>query len=300
MTRPVLVVAFNPAVDVEWTVDRVVPGEKNEIVAERRWPGGKGINVARWLKWLGCPARLFLPAGGDTGRELLDGLRRERIGVETFPIRQATRANVVVTPRTGSQLRFNPAWPVLTPPEVRRMLAGLRRAMDDAAAVVLSGSLARGMAPDTYAGLVREAGRRGRPVFLDADGEAFRRGVEAGPFLVKPNDYELAQWAGAAIDAGPALAAAARRLQQVTRGWVMVSRGPAGAWLLGPDPGRELSRPARRVRVRNTVGAGDAMLAGVVDAVRRDAPPACWLAAGLAVAAQAVRLPGGQVPPRGA
>lgn len=298
MTRPVLVVALNPAVDVEWTVDRVVPGEKNEILAERRWPGGKGINVVRWLGWLGCPARLFLPAGGDTGRELLAGLAGERIQAEVFPIQEATRANVVVTPREGAQLRFNPTWPVLSPAETRRLLAGLRRAMDDVAAVVLSGSLARGMAPDTYAGLVREAGRRGLRVFLDADGEAFRQGAEAGPFLVKPNDYELGQWAGAAVDGDNALAAAARRLQQVTGGWVMVSRGPAGAMLVGPGADGELARPARRARVRNTVGAGDAMLAGVVDAVRRDHPPARWLAAGLAVAAEAVRLPGGAVPRR--
>lgn len=298
MARPVLVVALNPAVDVEWSVDRVVPGEKNEILAERRWPGGKGINVARWLKWLGCPARLFLPVGGDTGRELLDGLARERIDVEPFPIGQASRANVVVTPREGPQYRFNPTWPVLAPSEVRRLVARLRRAMDGAEAVVLSGSLVRGAPLDTYAGLVREAGRRRLRVFLDCDGEAFRLGAQAGPFLVKPNDYELGQWAGKPVEGEEALQGAARRLQHITRGWVAVSRGAAGAMLLGPGTEGALSRPARRVRVRNTVGAGDALLAGLVDAVVRELPPGRWLAAGLAAAAQAVRLPGGQVPVR--
>ena len=106
-----LVISLNPALDAEWRVRDIVPEEKNELVDEHRWPGGKGVNVARWLKWLGTEARLFLPLGGATGDELAAGLRSEKIRFTRFRLGQPTRVNVVVTPETGPQYRFNPSWP---------------------------------------------------------------------------------------------------------------------------------------------------------------------------------------------
>ena len=188
-----LVISLNPAVDVEWRLDRVLPEEKNEIEVETRWPGGKGINVARWLRWLGLPAHLFLPLGGATGRELATGLRAEGLRFTGFPIPGSTRANVVVTPREGPQYRFNATWPRLA----RRDALALRRAACERVAqsdpVVISGTLAFGAPADTYAAIVRSARKEGRRVFLDCDREPFERAARERPFLVKPNEYELGQ-----------------------------------------------------------------------------------------------------------
>src|SRR6266511_279269 len=82
--RP-LVLALNPSVDVEWRVAQVRWEEKNEILSERRWPGGKGVNVARWLKHLGARPQLLIPLGGQTGRELAAGLHRARISTCVLP-----------------------------------------------------------------------------------------------------------------------------------------------------------------------------------------------------------------------
>ncbi len=295
-TPRVCVVSLNPAVDVEWRVNEVVPGEKNELSSETRWPGGKGINVARWLKWAGVPARLVLPLGGDTGRELGVGLRREGLLFRATPIVQSSRVNVVVTPDRGPQLRFNPMWPVLTAVEVNRLLIAVERGWRRCAAVVLSGSLVRGAPGNTYERLVVAAQQDGLKVFLDCDGEAFREAVRARPFLVKPNDWELAQWAGRTLKTERALRGAAQELAAVTQGWVLVSRGAEGALLLHAGIGQEFRAPALPVVVRNTVGAGDALLAAVVAAVVEGMPPEAWLAAGLRAAAAAVSLPPGQIP----
>ena len=56
-----LIVALNPSIDLEWRVDQVRWEEKNTIESERRWAGGKGVNVARWLRHLGGKPRLLLP-----------------------------------------------------------------------------------------------------------------------------------------------------------------------------------------------------------------------------------------------
>lgn len=300
MSRPgVLVVSTNPAVDVEWRVAALRPEEKNEVLAERRWPGGKGVNVARWLGWSGVPHRLLLPLGGATGRELAAGLRREGIRFRAVPIAGATRANVVVTAGSGVQYRLNPTWPVLDADELRRLGEAVEEELPRHRWVVFSGALVRGAAPGLYAHWARRAREAGATVVVDCDGEPFRRAVAAHPFLVKPNGHELEQWAGRTLGSDAAREDALRALAAATRGWVVLSRGPDGASILGPGSGDIVSVSAPRCRVRNTVGAGDALLAGTIAAALR-APddPAAWLRAGIRTASVAVRQEPGSVPPR--
>src|SRR5438046_9646814 len=111
MHSKILVVALNPSMDVEWRVNDIRWQEKNSILSERRWSGGKGINVARWLRHLDQPTRLLLPLGGQTGEELAHGLRAERLDSKSIRLRQETRANIIVTTAARRQLRFNPAGP---------------------------------------------------------------------------------------------------------------------------------------------------------------------------------------------
>ncbi|KAF0176610.1 MAG: hypothetical protein FD161_2972, partial [Limisphaerales bacterium] len=66
----ILVIGLNPAVDVEWRVGSLHWDEKNTVLGERRWAGGKSVNVARWLRHLGARVRLLVPLGGATGAEL--------------------------------------------------------------------------------------------------------------------------------------------------------------------------------------------------------------------------------------
>lgn len=293
-----LVISLNPAMDVEWRLDRVLAEEKNEIQTETRWPGGKGINVARWLRWLGVPARLFLSLGGATGRELATGLRAEGLRFTAFRIPGSTRANVVVTPREGPQYRFNATWPRL----VRRDALALRRAACERVAqsdpVIISGTLAFGAPSDTYAAIVRSARKQGRRVFLDCDREPFEKAAREQPFLVKPNEYELGQWMGRRLTTERDIIRAAQSLASVTHGWVLVSRGGDGALLVSSDSPTIWKATVPRTPVRNTVGAGDALLAGVVAGVEARLAPQDWLRQGVATGTAATQVPPGQLPSR--
>ncbi len=294
-----LVVALNPAVDVEWRLAQVVPEEKNELEGESRWPGGKGVNVARWLQWLGCPARVFLPLGGDTGKELAAGLRREGLRFTSFRILQPNRANVVVTPRVGPQFRFNATWPRLGKREAGRLKAAAIRHAALANPLVISGTLAFGAPPDTYAAIVSAAVRQGRRVFIDCDREPFARAAKERPFLVKPNEHELGQWEGRKLRADQEVLRAARKLASVTGGWVLVSRGSKGALLVSVNPHEvvwEASVPP--TRVRNAVGAGDALLAGVIATVESGLSPEEWLRRGVATGTAATQVAPGRTPSR--
>ncbi len=294
----VLVVSTNPAVDVEWRVRSLLPEEKNEVTAQRRWPGGKGVNVARWLGWSGVPTRLLLPLGGPTGRELAAGLRADGIPFRAVRISGETRANVVVTTGSGTQYRLNPTWPVLDEVELGRFESVLESEIRKHRWVVFSGALVRGADTAFYrrwAGRAREAGAT---VVVDCDGDPFRAAVHSRPFLVKPNEFELAQWAGRELASVAGQQDAARRLAATTGGWVLVSRGASGGWLVGPDSAdKVLSVSAPKTKVRNTVGAGDAMLAAAIaSAIREPSRPFEWLHAGVRVGSLATRQEPGTVP----
>jgi 1-phosphofructokinase family hexose kinase len=279
-------------------VKAVLPEEKNEILEEVRWPGGKGINVARWLTWLVEPNRLFLPLGGDTGRELAQGLRAEGLTFSRFPLKEPNRVNVVVTQESGPQFRFNQTRPQLDRATSRRLVARAAELARRADPVVISGTLAFGAPAESYAQIAATARRARRRVFLDCDREPFNRALQESPFLVKPNEFELAQWAGRKLSSLEAVARAAAELSRVTGGYVLVSRAGSGALLVSEKAGIQLSAGVPAVNVRNTVGAGDAMLAGAIAASNRSDQPAKWLRWAIATGCAATEVPPGKLPTR--
>ncbi len=302
-----LVLALNPSIDAEWRVDEVLWEEKNNVRSERRWAGGKGINVARWLKHLGGEPKLLLPLGGPTGKELAGYLRHEGISAKVIHLAKPTRVNVIVTTNTGRQMRFNPFGPQLTKHEWRAVLRNVQRQMkqpgqgrvrDSVRAapglLILSGSLPRGVPVTAYAQLIRLARLQGVRTLLDCDGPALTAAVKARPFLVKPNEHELAQWWGRALGSEAAIRQAAGRLSEQTRGWVLVSRGGKRGFLVNAERFECAAKPPR-VKPLNTVGAGDALLAAVARQIQLGEPPEKWLKAGLEVGSRATTCLAGQV-----
>lgn len=291
-----LVLALNPSIDAEWRVTQARWEEKNVIQSERRWAGGKGVNVARWLRHLRGKPRLLLPLGGTTGKELAAHLRGERLPAKSIALREATRVNVIITTAQGRQLRFNPPGPKLTGTEWRAVLRETKRLLKRASCLVLSGSLPRGVKADAYAVLIRLARRAGVKTILDCDGEALAAAVPAHPFLVKPNEHELEEWYGKTISSQAGLVSAALALSAKTKGWVLVSLGRRGALLVNRKLKVKLSARPHRVNPVNTVGAGDALVAAVARQVELGNVPEDWLRWGVATGTAATQCAAGKLP----
>jgi 1-phosphofructokinase family hexose kinase len=291
-----LVLALNPSIDAEWRVADVLWEEKNNVLSERRWAGGKGINVARWLKHLGGKPQLLLPLGGPSGEELAGYLRREKIPTQVVPLREATRVNVIVTTEARRQMRFNPLGPKLSASEWREVQVALQKNLHRAGLLILSGSLPRGVQVNAYGQLIRLAHRIGVKTILDCDGAPFQAAVSARPFLVKPNDHELALWWGKKLSSEATILKAARALSEETRGWVLVSRGGQRGLLVNVAEDFQRFAVPPKVKPRNTVGAGDALLASVARQIQLGRPPVEWLREGLHVGTLATQLSAGKLP----
>ena len=292
------VIALNPAIDAEWRVEDVLWEEKNIVQGQRRWPGGKGVNVARWLKLLRAESELLIPLGGDTGREMLAGVRAQKLRTHVVQLAEQTRVNVVVTTASGRQMRFNPRGPKLSTAEWRKLLRLAEQRLAHGASLILSGALPRGVSADAYAQLIRLAHRHERLTFLDCDGEALAAGVKAKPFLVKPNLHELSLWAGKTLRGDTTVRSAALALSRNTGSWVLTSLGERGALLVNSRQNFAVAAFPPRVRVLNTVGAGDALLAAAANAVANGDDPEEWVCIGVAAGTAATRYRAGKLPSR--
>ena len=264
----ILVVALNPALDVTHHVPGVDWAGVNRPATVRARAGGKGLNVARTLRAIGAEVRVIGFAGGVTGEQVRSALGELRVPASFTPIGGETRRTfAVVDTARGDTALFNEPGPTVGPDEYAEFCVMYEKALAGCSAVVLSGSLPRGLSPDTYAELGAMATAAGVPAVLDAHGEALLRGAAARPAIVKPNLAELEALAGRSLSTTRgadtvAVALAARELRATGPQAVVVTLGAAGLCAVTGD-GSWHAAPAAEVP-GNPTGAGDAVAAGLV------------------------------------
>jgi tagatose 6-phosphate kinase len=281
----ILTVTLNAALDITHHLDRLRPHGSNRVRAVAERAGGKGVNVSRVLHALGHPTVVAGLAGGRTGQAIRAELATAGLADWMLPIAGESRRTVaVVEENVGDTTILLEPGPVVTTAEWVRFLDHLNAMLPDAAAVVLSGSLPRGLPQDAYAQLLRLAHTRGVPAVLDADGAALRAALPAGPALIKPNADELTATTGLSDPV-----AAARALQAAGAGTVVASLGADGLIALTPQ-GSWCARSPERL-TGNPTGAGDAAVAALTVGLVADTPWPDRLAEAVALSAAAVAAP---------
>ena len=261
-------VTLNPALDKTATVPGLTVDSVNRIRDLREDPGGKGINVSKVIAKLGGTSRAVALLGGSVGEKIKAMLAEQGIDVWAFEAMGETRTNLkVVDPELGTHTDINEPGPEAGVAQLDAMLSALVGAIAAGDVVVLSGSLPAGAPVGTYDAWCRACAGAGALVFLDADGEALARGLDACPFLAKPNDAELSRLCGRALETEAQIADEARRLVRGGVGRVVVSMGGAGAVVA--DGERVLLARSPRVKVGSTVGAGDSVVAALAYAQER-------------------------------
>lgn len=293
----VLTITFNPCIDKVYHCSALSLTGVFRASRCETFPAGKGINVARGVRSLGGEALALGFAGGHLGRLLRELLRREGLP-ESFTETQAeVRLNPTVRdPQLENDLHVvEPDQPV-TAQEQDAFLETFRERLTDATAVVFAGSCRPGIPPGLVQRVVREANEAGTASFVDSRGAPLRAAVAARPFLMKPNAQELADLLGRDALTEEELLAGASEVVKQGAGNVVLSLGEQGAILACPD-GIWRARPPD-VKAANTVGCGDAMVAGLVTAHLDGASPPDLLRHGVAAGTVNVSLDSPGLVPR--
>ncbi len=273
MNKPqkIATVTLNPAIDQTIAIPGFQAGKVNRVEGSRSDPGGKGVNVASILADCG----FAVTATGFLGRDnphLFEGLFAKKTIEDRFVrISGSTRIGLKIIDevnRVTTDINFSGQRP--SDADLHTLVDVVEHLAADCQWFVLSGSLPPGVPPEMYASLIRRIQSKGKRAALDTSGKALACALEAVPALVKPNIDELEELLGRRLTGRHEILAAARSL--VDRGieTVVVSMGAAGAFFAEKDNIILVKPP--HVAVKSTVGAGDAMLGGMVAGKARGLP----------------------------
>lgn len=270
-TSQVVTVALNPALDQTITVAGLQSGAVNRALHMQMNAGGKAINVASCLADFGIRTAVTGQLGRDNAALFEALFRKKRIANHCDLFDGLTRTNIkLVDVTSGATTDVNmpgsPLTPVAAASVLRNVLQHLERLAESADWIVLSGSLPPGMPSDAYATLIQRMHCFGSNVVLDTSGMALQIGLAAAPYLIKPNRYELEELVGQSLETVAELVAAGRRLLEgrAAPTWVVISLGNEGALFITLE--EALHAQALPIAVASSVGAGDAMVAGLVAA----------------------------------
>ncbi len=259
-------VTLNPALDRELIVPALAHDTVLRATTSRADVGGKGFNVSRMVAALGGQSVALGFAGGKTGEMLQSKLDAAGIATDFTWIDGETRTNTsIVSAENGQYIKANESGPTISEAALSQLLAQVAALATPGDDWVLAGSLPPGVPVAIYGMLIETIQAAGGRVILDASGEALRLGLAARPFLAKPNDEEAMALTGAAT---PAEAADAVRAMGVHN--VVVSLGKHGALICDSTGLTDIASIA--ITQKNPIGAGDAMVGGIVHSLSTGLP----------------------------
>ncbi|AIQ59842.1 1-phosphofructokinase [Paenibacillus borealis] len=252
-------VTLNPSVDYIVEVEEFTIGGLNRMKRDMKLPGGKGINVSRVLKQLGVENTATGFLGGFTGGYIEQWLGQEKIASDFVHIADDTRINIKL--KAGEETEINGAGPEIAESETASLLRKLD-ALKQGDIVILSGSTPPSLGGDFYSRLIAVCKQKGAEFVIDTTGQALTDALAHGPLLVKPNHHELAELFGTQISTREEIITYGRKLLEGGARHVLVSMAGEGALFISEQGVYHAAAPAGRVR--NSVGAGDSMIAGFV------------------------------------
>lgn len=256
-------VTLNPALDKTVEIPSLTVDAVNRITSMRTDPGGKGINVSKVISKLGGKSIAAGILGGDTGRTILSAL--EDMGLTTcfHFVEGETRTNMkIIDPVSHTNTDINEPGVTVSEEILGGLLAELLEKIVEGDIVVISGSMPKGSPKDTYFTWTKAFREKGAKVILDADGELLKAGLQASPYMIKPNNHELSALVGRTLKTPEELAETARVfMKEYGIAKIVVSMGGDGALYMTSD--ETIYAEGLKVPVGSTVGAGDSVVAAL-------------------------------------
>ena len=262
----VYTVTFNPAVDYVVHLDELMVGVTNRSRSEQMYIGGKGINVSKILAELGIRSKALGFAAGYIGRAIEEGAGKMGVETDLIHLKEGcSRINVKIksdTAGSGKETEINGQGPSIPAEAISELFAKLDK-LRDGDMLVLAGSIPDTLPNDIYEKILARLSDRRIKAVVDATGDLLLNVLKYKPFLVKPNNCELGEMFGVELKSDADIIAYAGKLKEMGAGNVLVSMAGDGAVLIDEN-NRIHRRAACRGSVKNSVGAGDSMVAGFI------------------------------------
>lgn len=252
-------VTLNPSIDYIVHVSAVQLGALNRMDRDIKLPGGKGINVSRVLNHIGQPSTALGFLGGFTGNFISDWLEKEGVHTQFVSIKGDTRINVKLKSDTETEL--NAQGPLIENAEVDQLM----QQIDSLTAqdiVILSGNKPPSLPEDFYQNLIAKVISKQANFVIDTTGTELLNALVHKPLLVKPNHHELADLFGTTFESVEEVIPYGKKLIALGAKHALVSMAGDGALFFTGEKVYQATVP--KGIVKNSVGAGDSMIAGFI------------------------------------
>lgn len=255
----VYTVTLNPSLDYIVTVDEFKLGMTNRTSSELMLPGGKGINVSIVLQNLGVENTALGFLAGFTGEQIEAMLKELEVKSDFIRISEGmSRINLKLKNIDGTEI--NGAGPKISQEDLEKLMKQMGH-LQPGDILVLAGSIPSSLSPEMYQKILERLKKKEILSVVDATGSLLKNVLSYRPFLVKPNQHELGDLYGVVLSEKEEVVPYAKKLQEAGARNVLVSMGGKGAVLAAED-GKVYEADAPKGILRNSVGAGDSMVAG--------------------------------------
>lgn len=252
---------LNPSVDYIVQLENFQLGELNRTVSEAKFPGGKGINVSRVLKQYGTKSRALGFVGGFTGEYIEHYLQNEQIDTDFVKVTEDTRINIKL--KTGKESEINAKGPSISDYNLQMLKEKIFK-LGSEDLLVLAGSIPSTLPKTTYEELVKICVENGAQFVVDAEGDLLKKVIPYKPFLIKPNHHELGELFNTTFTSAEEVIPYGKKLVEMGAENVIVSLADKGAVMVNQHSAFLAEVPSGEVK--NSVGAGDSMVAGFLAA----------------------------------
>ncbi len=254
-------VTFNPSLDYIVSVDHFQVGSVNRTNTELMFPGGKGINVSMVLKNLGYDSVALGFMAGFTGKEIVRLLEEREVKSDFINVAEGiSRINVKL--RSDEESEINGMGPAISAADIDKLYAQLDQ-LTDGDVLVLAGSIPSVMPESMYMDIMKYLEDKNLHIVVDATKDLLMNVLPYHPFLIKPNNHELGEIFGVTLNTKEEVIPYAKKLQEKGARNVLISMAGEGALLVTEDDQVFESMPPKG-KVKNSVGAGDSMVAGFI------------------------------------
>ena len=255
-------ITFNPAIDyVVRMGSKLLPGMTNRSDSEECYFGGKGINVSTILKNLGIDNTALGFVAGFTGKAIAESVDKKGIKADFIQLPEGiSRINVKIKGETETEI--NAQGPKIPKEALDKLFTQLDE-LKDGDTIILAGSIPSTLPSDIYEKILEKLQDRKIDTVVDATKDLLKNVLKYHPFLIKPNNHELGEMFGTVLKTDDEIEAHAKKLQEMGARNVLISMAGDGAMLI-TETGEKYRIGVPKGTVRNSVGAGDSMVAGFI------------------------------------